>query len=443
MSSVSDAMLHEWVSSYYNKYMITEEKRLAERKRRAELGQFVMQRDAPGGSKQFRAFENADKAYDFIVSKHPAERTFYETVFDVHERQKPHFDLDIVTSPEDPMDHAELLNRLLTEIKRVLGPDFDLVEDLGVYSSHAEDGSKCSYHVILTGYYVKNNIEAENFAKAIRDGMIAMSDEKAAQFIAKCLDLCVYKKLQQFRLLGCTKLGRNRYKSIVREYCAAGRTRIYEPSSDARVNFRRSLLTVFDQEPKYLEPSIYMREESQVPAVPGSNKFYDDADALLRALCSKSRRQAFAAVTGEAMDTLWLKEPEEVIAHCIDAGHLPFELAGSLRLTVPRGDLMPLVCPPGGGYDCLVCKRIHEHENPYLTLHEDPFSDASTALYPRVVAIVYRCRRDPQTSMRICSLRGGGPTKMSSFTCLEEPYDPRQGEIIVRPMTESSGAIDI
>lgn len=438
-----DGMLVEWMSSYYNKYMLTEEKRFAERKRRADLGQFVMQKDAPGGTKQFRAFKNADVAYDFIVSKHPAERTFYETVFDVHEKQKPHFDLDIVTTPEDPMDHTELLNRLLTEIKRVVGPELDLVDDVGVYSSHAEDGSKRSYHVILTGYHVKNNVEAENFAKAIRAGMIAMTDSPAspeAQFIEKCVDLCVYKKLQQFRLLGCTKIGRNRHKSIVREYIAAGRTRTREPHEDPRVEFRRSLLTVFDGESKYLEPSIYNAKPIEKTEF---SSFYDDADTLLRALCSQSRQRAFAAVSGEAMDTLWLKEPEEVIAHCLDAGHLPMELGESLRRQTASGDLVPLVCPPAGGYECVVCQRTHEHENPYLTLHEDWNSEASTTLCPRVVAIVYRCRRDPQSSVRICSMRGGGPTKMSEFTCLREPFDPRQNEKIVRPLPDGSGAMDV
>lgn len=442
-----DPMLHDWLSSYYNKYTITEEKRLAERKRRADLGQFVIQRDAPGGTKQFRAFENADAAYDFIISKHVAERTFHETVFDVHERQKPHFDLDIVTSPEDPMDHAELLNHLLTEIQRVIGPELDLVEDIGVYSSHAEDGSKKSYHVVLTGFYVKNNIEAENFAKAIHDGMIAMTDgpqSPEARFIDKCFDLCVYKKLQQFRLLGCTKIGRNRHKTIVREYSAAGRTRTRVPNEDPRVEFRRSLLTIFDNEDaKYIEPSVYMKEKPASLDSSDPIKFYDDADALLRALCSKSRQQAFAAVTGEAMDTLWLKEPEEVIAHCLDAGHLPMELSNSLRLQIPSGDLMPLVCPAAGGYNCVLCDRVHDNENPYLTLHEDPWSEASTTLCPRVVAIVYRCRRDPQSAIRICSMRGGGPTKITGFTCLAEPYDPRQGEINTRPLPEGSAAVDV
>jgi hypothetical protein len=250
----------EWRSSYYDRNTYTEEARTQERKRRVDLGQFVMQRDAPGGAKQFRAFVNINLAYEFIVSCQLEDRTFYETIFDVHHRQKPHFDIDIVPTESDPMDHTELLNLLLTEIKRVVGTELDLVEDIGVYSSHSDDNSKRSYHVVLTGYHVNNNVEAGNFAMAIRDGMVMSTEgpnSPAALFITKCVDMMVYKKLQQFRLLGCTKLGRKRHKSVVLEYGAAGRPRRRPEITDPRIEFKRSLLSEVDPESsKYLDPKL-------------------------------------------------------------------------------------------------------------------------------------------------------------------------------------------
>jgi hypothetical protein len=435
-----DCMLYDWRASYYDRDTYTEEARTAERKRRVDLGEFVIQRDAPGGAKQFRAFSSIDDAYEFIISKPEKERTFYETIFDAHPRQKPHFDLDIVPTEDDPMDHAELLNQLLTEIKRVVGPELDLVNDIGVYSSHAADGSKRSYHVVLTGYYVRGNVEAGNFAKAIRDGMIAATEGSASReaiFITKCVDLLVYKKLQQFRLLGCTKLGRNRYKAIVLEYSAAGRSRQRPPVTDIKAEFRRSLLSYVEQVedgcgtpiPKFLDPQYYMQRVAPVDPLLAT-------DEMLRSMCSK---KSFASFSSISTEELWIMTASDIVAHVIDSSHLTSDLASSCRThaqtSTNRGALISLRAPPGGGYWCVLCERRHDHENPYLTLREDTNSEAATEDCPKVVAIIYHCRRDPTSSMRLCSMRGG---LMSSFTCVDKPHDPRQGE--KRTWTETSGS---
>lgn len=437
-------MLHEWRSMYYSRDIYTEEACKAERERRVKLGQFVMQRDAPGGSKQFRAFHTADDAYDYIVAQPVECRTYYETVFQEHPRQKPHFDIDIVPAEGDPIDHTELLNRLLAEIKRVVGPDLDLVDDIGVYSSHAEDGTKRSYHVVLTGYYVKDNLEAGLFATSVRDGMVAATEgaeSPTALFITKCVDLLVYKKLQQFRLLGCTKMGRNRFKKIVLEYHAAGRMRRRLPATDPRAEFRRSLLSVVD-----LPSAKLLDQQCYAPRVVTEKSSEDEIDAILRSQYRQAREVGqFCQAEAEA---LWMLTAPQIIAHLIDvSGHLPVDLAASCRhhtvSTSARGALIGLRAPRSGGYWCLVCERRHDNENPYLTLHEDRGSEAATELCPRVIAIVYHCRRDPTTTMRICSMRGGGKCGMVSFTCIDEPYDPRKGETFVRPVAEGSHAVEL
>lgn len=430
---MADPMLEDWRSCFYPRDTYTDEASAAERLKRVKAGQFVMQRDAPGGAKQFRAFVSIEKAYEFIVSQPQDDRTFYETIFQEH-RQKPHFDLDIVPSPGDAMDHAELLNRLLTEIKRVVGPNLDLVNDVGVYSSHAPDGTKKSYHVILIGYFVNDNVEAGNFAKAVRDGMVAATegrDSPAGLFITKCVDLVVYKKVQQFRLLGCTKLGRDRHKTIVLEYSAAGRARKRPPVTDPYAEFCRSLVSLVPEDSKLLEAQCYAR-----PAALTS------VDATLHAMMRRN-------LTGEAPtidpDSLWLFDATRIVSHLIDKQHLPGSLANSCRhhtvASTTQGALIGLRAPRAGGYWCLLCEREHEHENPYLTLHADTRSEAATEICPRVVAIIYRCRRDPTSSIRVCSMRGGGPTGTSSFTCEDEPYDPRQNEIFTR-QGEGSSAVD-
>lgn len=415
-------MISEWRSSYYSKDSYTESARLDERKRRVELNQFVMQRDLPGGSKQFRIFDSVSDAYSYINSQPLEERNFYETVFDVHPRQKPHFDLDIVPSLDDPMDHNELLTRVLTEIKNIIGSELDVVKDLGVYSSHAEDGSKMSYHVVVTGYHVLNNIEACNFASAVRQNMMAATDNpREVSFIDRCFDLSVYKKLQQFRILGCTKLGRNRYKTVVLQYSAAGRPRIRSPVIDSEEEFRRSLLSVVDDDSRYLDPAVYTKPQDKFAA----------AESLLRELCSRGRDLGLSQISREA---LWLTTSKDIVTHVIASGHLSEQLVGNCERhnVIAESGLIILRAPPYKGYWCIICDRKHDNENPYLSLREDRTSSAATEMCPRVVAIILHCRRDPLSTIRLCSMRGGGESGMVSFTCIDNPHDPRQGEKFVR-----------
>ncbi len=430
-----DVLLYEWMYSYYDKNTFTDKAREAERRRRVALGQFVMQCDRPGGSKQFRVFANVDAAYNFIIAQPQHERTFYETIFDVHPARKPYFDLDIIPTETDPLSHSELLSLLLTEIKRVIGPDLDLVDDIGVYSSHAADGSKFSYHVVVCGYHVHSNEDAKNFAKTIRDGMIAATPGPQAQYIMKVMDLSVYKNLQQFRILSCSKLGRNRFKNTVFEYSASGRQRQRPAIQDPKLEFCRSLLSLVDlTTSKYLEPVVYTRQQPKL----------SDDEARIHAVFQMARRLR----DGGHFDpeTLWLKDSKDIVSHVIDAGHLTVDLAGNCERhtasTSEQGALIALRAPPQRGYYCCICDRLHEHENPYITLHQDSNSNASTDICPRVVEIRFHCRRDPTTTMRLCSIRGGGDSGMASFTCQEQPFDTRQGERFTRTIAEASSAID-
>lgn len=444
--NTADPMLYEWRSTYYPSHVYTEADCKIERQRRVTLGQFVMQRDAPGGSKQFRAFASIDAAYDYISRQPLVERTYYETIFQEHPRQKPYFDLDIAPKPDDPMSHEELLNRLLTEIKRMIGPDIDMVKDVGVYCSHATDGSKYSYHVVLTGFYVKGNLEAMAFASAVRDAMIcgtAGPSSPEATFIRQVLDMSVYKKLQQFRLLGSTKLGRERYKIIVLEYHAAGRKYTRPAVEDWRAEFRRSLVT--DVGHCELKPitdaftppsSVGITITKTATAIGGGLQQCEDDDAVL----IEKYRQAYRMGAGYLEPaSLWFKTASQIVAHLIDTpGHLPVDMAHNCRaptgMTTEQGALITLKAPRAGGYWCVLCKRKHFNENPFLTLHEDRVgtSSAATESHPRVVGIIYHCRREPGSTIRLCSMRGNPESGVAEFTCLNEPHDPKVGEVVVK-----------
>lgn len=414
----------EWRSTFYPRGVYSDDDCTAERLRR--INEFILQRDYPGGTKQYASFSSAKMAYEFIIKQPLRNRNFHETIFKEH-KQKPRFDIDIVPiarGGKEPtaevITHEELLARLLTEIKRVIGPELDLVEDLAVYSSHAKDGSKMSYHVILNGYHVNDNVEAGKFAKFIRDSLMIGIPDAEAEFISKSIDLMIYKKMQHLRLLGCTKLGKERFKEAVYSYQAAGRLRSRKPYEDPYDEFLRSLITNIDPEKsKFLEPQLYTPPE----------KHPCSKDQMIMEIFRKGFQQRKSSIVIEP-EKLWIFNATEIIAHLIDAAnHLPIQLGerSLFNYKVIDDRMIMLRAPRDRGYPCVLCSRIHDNENPYLILYPEFQSTAITDDCNFIVVIAYKCRRDPTKSIRLCSMRKS--SERACFTCTNKPHDPKRGEI--------------
>lgn len=405
-----------------------------ERRFRVDNGHFVMQRDIPGGSKQFRAFYNFEEVYRFITEQKPELRCFYETVFG-EQWQKPHFDIDITVAKTDKgepippsMVHDGLLSLLLSCVKDIIGPSLDLTEDIGVYSSHAPDSTKWSYHVIITGYKLPNHIESEKFTKCVISTMksrVGYDNVEQISMIEKCIDLSVYKRLQQFRLLGCTKLGKMRYKKVDYEYQAGGLLRIRDSEkTNFKEEFMRSLITNVENT-ILLDPEVYFFEDTK--------KMGHKSPEILRAygIVQKKPRD-------EEIRQWWIYKSDEIMAHLINEKHLTLDFADSiLHHTVKQSEngILIMLRSPRNGYDCIICDRRHEHENPFLTLWSDSHSNSCTIEYPLVVSINYKCRRDSTKTMRICSMRGHPDQRVSivkCFTCKlpEEERDSQIGVLV-------------
>lgn len=343
------SLFGQWRHNFYSSTSLSEVQKADERKKY----DYVMQMDGVGGSKLFRAFETRDQFYSFLMDTKPEDRCFYETIFD-HQLQKPKFDIDIKCSriPEGRDDfHLEILGVILSTIQRVI-PGLDPANDMAVYQSHGED--KYSFHIILTGYYVLNNMQANNFANLVLKSILDddTNDMDILEKINEFTDLSVYKSLQQFRLIYCSKLGKNRFKVPVEEFMVCGETYKLKQFTK-REEFDRSLVANVD-------------ENKMILLEIGSDKEIIERKP-----------------PPEDAPSWWWMEPEKVYEH-VCKEHLP----PSFSLNFGRFDAvrtMILLRSPPDGYFCPICNRRHQNENPFMYL--------KSRLGVKCIDIIFKCRR--------------------------------------------------
>lgn len=435
MSAADDPLKLSWCSSFYTPGTYREDACAEQRQRRVDSKEFVMQREFAGGSRQFKVFESISHAFLYVQKQHPNNRHFHETIFKEHV-QKPRFDIDISVLPQPDdvedllpvMNHTELLDRLLSEIKRTLGPEFDFSRDVSVYSSHGP--TKKSYHVVLNGYHVPGNEEAQRFAELILDRLVFQASVAEQIFIKASIDMAVYKKFQNFRMLGSSKFSvdeeKRRVKDHAREYFAAGRLRTRD-IGEKEEEFTRSLITHIDNKTsKFLDVNLIAAVEKT-------------PEMLLREQMTelfKKSKKYYHCASGETVSIdPWIFSSTEIVAHLIDCFHLPFSLAeqslhghkviSSFAEDKSSSSALILLKSGRQGYFCRICQRTHEHENPFLILQPDFHSTAITddSCSKCIVAITLKCRRNASESLRLCSMRKTSVT--SVFTCLKAPHDAK------------------
>lgn len=180
---------------------------------------------------EYNAFDNAEQFYWQMTKIQPSARNYYETVRD-GVKQKPRFDIDIaldslpiMVSPKD------IVNEVIFAIKHS-SPDI-ATEQILIFNSNGE--KKHSYHIVIDGWYHNNSLEAKTFYTKIAS--LVPGNMK------KFVDAAVYKSTQQFRLLGSTKRGENRFKIQERSWIFNGKTILYPERETPLNDFLHSLLT--------------------------------------------------------------------------------------------------------------------------------------------------------------------------------------------------------
>lgn len=274
----------------------------------------------------FEAFSNAKEFYNYNLGLKPKNRNYYETVLE-DIPQKPRFDVDIDRrKAPGSLDPVTVINDLIFAIMDVAAYyDQEIgFDDLLIYSSNGPN--KYSYHIVIDHWYHENHHEARAFYNLVIDAM--------SERYSKYVDNSVYKSLQQFRIIGNTKKGEQRPKTRITEWKYNDSDITWELDSPYR-EFLRSLLTNTNN-CKHL--NIELDEKKYESGTEGDPKGSDvvDIDKILPFI-----------PPGLTFDT--------------------FNKHGyRLKRTYPS--------------KCLICKRIHDHENAYIKIEDG--------------VIIYKCFRD-------------------------------------------------
>ena len=268
------------------------------------IGQLIVQwqRD---GKRIFSHFSNPEELLEFILSLPVKNRCLYE-IISGQNKQKPHFDLDIPTTEElGPVVLEEFLNAL---VKTYQPLNFE--SDILVFSSNGS--KKWSYHVILPNHHHANNKEARKFYQQVKDNMLSTM---------QCyVDCAVYSSRQNFRLLHCAKYGSDRLKIWQKNITINGKN--YH--TECEDIFTNSLITILSQDSIHIE----MEEDNIEQTTPVYENITIDI---------KQRKDIISLIERTCK--------EERLERVVDN----FFILKRLR----------------AGF-CQACKRIHEHENPFV-----------------------------------------------------------------------------
>jgi len=263
------------------------------------------------------------------------ERSFFELVFG-ELPQKPHFDVDIdvhkyMEKYGDSVDTMvpTLIDALIRSCIMVLGGlgiTLNVNKDILLYSSHGTD--KRSVHMVINNYYHDGNDDALAFYWLVVEQISKLTDGKYVEFI----DNAVYSKRQQFRILGCRKIGTERvkvyhesflYDNIIYEHAYTGEItdsamKVLTMTAESLVSFTAGCQIL---------PSLYVPKSSTY--IGGDSGDLSDA------------------TTSRAMEMI--KEVMEEAPFKLE------EVKGSL-LVLKR--MAPSYCP--------LCETVHEAQHPFM-----------------------------------------------------------------------------
>jgi len=280
-------------------------------------------------TRRYGLFQNFAAFSRYFQTVDEGEKCFYEMLLADNPR-KPYFDIDMEKYKFPNFDEKEMFKDIKEILKYFLGKDYKLV----VFSSHTS--YKRSYHLIIDDLVLKNYKECEVFYNKIVEKL----DPKYKPFF----DRCVYKSLQQFRIVGSKKFSKENTKKFEKELS---------------VNFKYP-----DRCREKIAKFIYLLSVSLI-----SNNSY------CQTLCGFSPPEpertlsSGAACEGDIADVLQnfyaVYSPDDFqYSECKEQN-------GNLLLVLRR--LNPTFCKE--------CDRIHENENPFITV---------TGLYRN---ITFYCRR--------------------------------------------------
>jgi hypothetical protein len=268
-------------------------------------------------TKKYTIFDNYILFFDFQDSLPIKERCFFEILLPDSKR-KPYFDIDVDGENKDNFIEDGFVRDLKTVILKLIPSAIILV-----FTSHTE--KKKSFHVIIDGFYLGGNKECKMFFEKVHS---LVSDEYEDYY-----DESVYKTTQQFRILGSHKYEKNNFK-VFREDLSHNfkYPERYKTERGKNLFLFFSSLVSKTERCQYLEG--YQEEVEEKKKVIGTAKEED---------------------LGEVIDLFKETKPYK-------RGNFEFK-----EVIESDGNLI-LIMNSSSGYYCDGCKRIHDAENPYLSV---------------------------------------------------------------------------
>jgi hypothetical protein len=297
------------------------------------MNKFLICWDYQDKEKNRRLYHLFDSYLDFVIFyfKIPEnERCFYEIVLGEFP-QKIHFDIDIEIETNE--DDKKILNELIKTVIELV-PEIKPKKDICIYNSHGE--KKKSYHLIINHFCHKNNDDAKSFYYTV------MSKLPKEYFEKQWIDSAVYSKTQQFRTLGSMKPGTNRIKIFQEKWI-----------------FDNLIEHIYDEEPEDEKTKFLIQFEESIVGARYSN---------CKLLPSFEKPSEFEKKTqtnyenGEDIEHDLAVEAINLLAHSMNLEVIDPKFPFKFDKIEGPFVILKRVKPS----KCRICKRIHEHQNPYL-----------------------------------------------------------------------------
>ena len=316
-------------------------------------------------TRKYAKFKNFAEFSKYFHKTPPLERCFYEMIRSENSR-KPYFDIDLQISETFDIDNLKkIILNLLGDKTKIL-----------VFTSHTT--RKKSYHLVVDGLCFPDYRELKNFYDKVLESI--PESEK------KFLDESVYKSVQQFRIIGSHKYGKQNTKildlSLSLNYFIPKRL---EEKEIGIFNFNLSSSLITNTNYCSLIPGykVEIKEEKNIGI--GTSCEGDLEDVL---------RIFFANYSPDDFKFSQCKERN-----------------GNLLIVLRR--LNPTYCKS--------CKRVHESENPFLVTMGE-FRN-----------IYFYCRRKEKSESEF--LGSLGIPKLENLTLEEIPNIEKMNEELESPFS--------
>lgn len=277
-------------------------------------------------------------------------KSYYEIILP-EKLQKPRFDIDVSGENNCMQLGEQVFVAVLNALVSYFGDTLSIEKDVCVYTSHGSN--KYSVHIVLNHWMHANQQEAKEFGRYI---IRSLPNEINGQpWDPRWVDQGVYGRNQQFRLLGSTKYGANRHKQLLSTFNYKDReiTKTYDE-------------VVYDSD---LELQLIQFEESLV-SFAGNGKMVPPLQKI-----------ELYTTLSSSLDVNEISDNElSTVQTFIEKqfGTNAFEVRGNENGYLYLTRLVPTYCS--------LCKRSHEHENPYIRI------DKKDGL----CSVLFYCRRDLQ-----------------------------------------------